>query len=267
MSLVWALLGLGLVMSAAWVCQRLTRNIGWVDVFWTLGTAVAGVGLAFAWSGPDTSATRRLLVCLIAGIWALRLGLAVAVRVARSDEDGRYGELREDWGSSLQPRLFGFLQLQAVVALVLAVAIALAANRAAPALDLQDVVGVLIALIAISGEATADRQLKAFAGEPGGRNRICDRGLWAWSRHPNYVFEWLGWLAYPVIAIDLTGDARGWWALSAPVVMFAVLRFGTGVPPLEAHMARTRGDAWRAYCARVPIFFPRPPVTQEGRTS
>jgi steroid 5-alpha reductase family enzyme len=267
MSVAETLLGLSLAMAAAWAWQRHTRNIGWVDVVWTLATAVAGVALAHAWSGPETSAMRRAIVCFVAAIWAMRLGLYVAMRVARTPEDGRYRALREDWGARLQLRLFGFLQLQALVALGLAAAIGLAATRPAPGPDLKDVVGVALALIAILGEALADRQLKMFAAEPAAAKRVCDRGLWAWSRHPNYLFEWLGWCAYPVMAIDLTGSNRqGWWALVAPALMFAVLRFGTGVPPLEAHMARTRGAAWRAYCARVPIFFPRPPV-QESRTS
>jgi steroid 5-alpha reductase family enzyme len=89
---------------------------------------------------------------------------------------------------------------------------------------------------------------------------VCDLGLWAWSRHPNYFFEWLGWFAYPAFAIDLSGRYPwGWATLLAPVLMFLVLRFGTGVPPLEAHMLRSRGQAYRAYQARVAAFLPRPP--------
>ncbi len=111
----------------------------------------------------------------------------------------------------------------------------------------------------------ADRQLSAFAAEPANRGRVCDRGLWAWSRHPNYLFEWLGWFAYPAIAIA-PGHPEGAWALAAPAVMYLVLRHGTGVPPLEAHMLRSRGEAFRAYQARVPAFLPRPPRTKESPT-
>ena len=118
MSLILALLGLSLVMSAAWAWQKARRNIGWVDVFWTFGTAAAGGVLAFAWGG--SSPGRRLMVATIAAVWALRLGLHVALRVAASPEDGRYQALRRDWGDRLQPRLFGFLQIQAVVSTVLA---------------------------------------------------------------------------------------------------------------------------------------------------
>lgn len=122
----------------------------------------------------------------------------------------------------------------------------------------------MIAFAAVSGETVADRQMKAFASDPANRGKVCDQGLWAWSRHPNYLFEWLGWFAYPVLAIDLAGAyPQGWWALLAPILMFGVLRFGTGVPPLEAHMLRTRGDAFRAYQARTAVFLPRPPRPKE----
>ena len=261
MSLLVALAALAVVMGFAWLWQRRTSNIGWVDVFWTFGTAAAGVGLALAWAAPGGSVLRRSLVCAICGLWALRLGLFVAVRVASAEhEDGRYRALREDWGPTLQRRLFGFLLLQALVSTVLAATIALAANRPEPALDLADMAGLGIGLLAIAGEALADHQLRTFAVAPENRGRVCDLGLWAWSRHPNYFFEWLGWFAYPAFAIDLSGRYPwGWATLLAPVLMFLVLRFGTGVPPLEAHMLRSRGQAYRAYQARVAAFLPRPP--------
>ena len=114
-------------------------------------------------------------------------------------------------------------------------------------------------VVAIGGESLADQQMKAFRQDPANRGKVCDTGLWAWSRHPNYLFEWLGWFAYPAMALSLSGYPEGWLSLLAPLVMFGVLRFGTGVPPLEAHMERSRGEAFRAYQARVPVFFPRFP--------
>lgn len=264
MSLVLALIALSVVMLAAWLWQRRTRNIGWVDVFWTFGTATSALALALAWRGPESSLLRLALTCGLAAVWAVRLGLFVAFRVAAAkEEDGRYRALREEWGANTQPRLFAFLQLQAVVALVLGSAIALAAIRPVSALTLQDLLGALLAIAAIGGEAVADQQLRRFASDPANRGKVCDVGLWSWSRHPNYFFEWLGWFAYPAFAIDLSGAYPwGWLSLLAPLVMFGVLRFGTGVPPLEDHMLRSRGDAFRAYQARVSAFLPRPPKSQ-----
>ena len=254
--LLAVLLAMAMVMVMAWAWQRRTGNIGWVDVFWTFGTAAAG--LALAWTNGHGVTPRLLLVTAIVTAWALRLGLHFGLRVARSpEEDGRYRELREQWGKALQPKLFGFLQIQAVVSTILAFAIVLAADRPGPSLGAGDLAGFLIAALAVGGEAVADRQLAAFRRDLASAGRICDVGLWGWSRHPNYLFEWLGWLAYPAFAIDPSGAyPQGGLALLAPAVMFAVLRFGTGVPPLEAHMRRTRGAAFDAYRDRVPVFIP-----------
>ena len=98
------------------------------------------------------------------------------------------------------------------------------------------------------------------ARDPGNRNRICDVGLWGWSRHPNYFFEWFGWLAYPLLAIDSGGGYPwGWAALAGPACMYWLLVHVSGIPPLEAHMLEYRRDEFRAYQARTNAFFPAPP--------
>jgi steroid 5-alpha reductase family enzyme len=259
-----ALVAASLIMSMAWVAQRRARNIGWVDVYWTLATAGLGLALDFAWPETDFSPARRMAIGLVVAAWGLRLAGSVAMRVASSDEDGRYKEIREDWGAALQLRLFGFLQLQALVAVVLAAGVGAAANRPGPWPEAQDLIGLFVAAIAVSGEALADSQLRAFARDPDNHGGICERGLWAWSRHPNYFFEWLGWCAYPIIAFDAARPPGPWlWSLAGPILMYAVLRHGTGVPPLERHMLRTRGEAFRRHQTRVSVFFPRPPRTEE----
>ena len=109
-----------------------------------------------------------------------------------------------------------------------------------------------------TGEAVADGQMKAFRASAGHKGQVMDRGLWSWSRHPNYFFQWLGWLAYPVIALDPARPLT-WLSLAAPVVMYGVLRYVSGVPPLEAAMLKSRGERFRDYQARVSVFFPLPP--------
>jgi steroid 5-alpha reductase family enzyme len=114
-------------------------------------------------------------------------------------------------------------------------------------------------LVAIAGEAMADRQLRDFKSNPHNRGKVCDVGLWSLSRHPNYFFEWLTWVAYPVIAVDFAGhNPYGWLALAAPACMYWVLVHVSGVPPLEQHMLRSRGAAFRAYQLRTRAFFPIP---------
>ncbi len=254
-----ALLFMALAMNLAWVFQRQVGNSGWVDVFWTFGTGLAGVAVAL-YPLPDAPwpTERQLLVSLLIVAWSLRLGAYVAVRVATSPEDARYAALKKRWGPAYQWNLLGFVQPQALVSALLCLSITLAARRPDPGLGLQDLAGFAILGVAIIGEAIADLQLARFKARHKERGAICDAGLWAWSRHPNYFFEWLGWLAYPAIAIDPARPVT-WLSLAAPVVMFVVLRFVTGVPPLEKAMLASRGDRFRAYQARTSAFIPLPP--------
>jgi steroid 5-alpha reductase family enzyme len=157
--------------------------------------------------------------------------------------------------------MFWFLQSQAAVGVIFALAVALAAHNPSPSWRLQDSVGVAVALAAILGEATADRQLRRFTSSSSNRNGVCEVGLWRWSRHPNYFFEWLHWCGYPFLAIGpVAGNPLGWLALAAPLCMYWLLVHVSGIPPLEQHMERTRGDAFRVYRRKTPAFFPWPPT-------
>lgn len=248
------------VMSAAWLVQRLTGQGGWADAFWSFGLGLAGVGVAlFPLDGTPPTA-RQWLTAVLIGLWGLRLGLHIARRAASEAEDARYARLRVEWGARFASKMFGFLMLQAGAAAVLALSVLLAARNPAAGLTAQDGVATLIFVCALMGEGVADRQLAAFKADPDNRGRICDTGLWAWSRHPNYFFEWLGWCAWPVFAINLGGDwPWGWLALTAPAYIYWLLTRVSGVPLLEDHMRRSRPAAFAAYAARTSRFFPRPP--------
>lgn len=250
------LAGMALVMSASWLTQRAARNAGWTDVFWTFGT---GVSLATAaLMTPGGAVWRRLLVAVLVGAWALRLGSHIVRRVLAWPEDARYAQSRRDWGPAFQRNMLGLSLIQAPASALLALSVILAAAAPRDTFGLTDAAGLAVWLGAVVGETLADNQLRRFRTDPANRGRICETGLWAWSRHPNYVFEALGWWAYPVMALK-TSEPLTWLTLAAPVVMFMLLRFVSGVPPLEAAMVRSRGDAWRAYSARVSPFFFRPP--------
>lgn len=249
---------LSLLMMAAWGVQRRTGNAGWVDVVWTFALGLGGVAYALApVPGMAWPGTRQVLVALAAALWSGRLGLHLWDRTRRGPEDARYAQFRRDWGPAFERRLFGFLQIQALAAALLAVTFLLAARDPRP-LGWQDGAAVLVVAIAVAGEAVADAQLRRFRAEHR-HGAICDAGLWRLSRHPNYFFEWLGWLAYPLFAIDGSGHApAGWLALAAPAVMYWLLVHVSGIPPLEQQMLRTRGDAYRAYQRRTRAFFPLP---------
>jgi steroid 5-alpha reductase family enzyme len=259
MAIGWLILGalifMSAVMAAAWQVQRRAGDSGWVDVFWTFGTGVAGAGAAVMARGVPI---RQGLVAVLVVVWALRLGAYIAARVAKGPEDSRYQRLREAWGERYQRRLFWFMQLQAPVSALLCLSIALAAADPTPMLRLRDGLAVLILGVAIAGESIADVQLARFRGDPANRGEVNDRGLWSWSRHPNYFFEWFGWLAYPVMALEPARPIT-WLSLMAPALMYLVLTRLTGVAYLEQHMAQSRGERWTAYARRTSSFFPLPP--------
>jgi steroid 5-alpha reductase family enzyme len=246
-------------MNAAWVFQRSVGNSGWIDVFWTFATGAAGVAAALLpFADQGRPGARQLLVAAIIAIWAVRLGTYVGHRVATSAEDRRYAHFRKQWGSRYQATLWLFVLPQALISTLLCWSIAVAAHRPQAGLDMRDAAGAAALIVAIAGEALADRELAAFKRAHRERGAICDVGLWRWSRHPNYFFEWLGWLAYPVIGLDL-GEPAAYATLAAPAAMFLSLRFATGVRPLEAVMLASRGEAYRAYQRRTSAFVPLPP--------
>ena len=206
------------IMAGACAIQQRTGNSGWVDTIWTFGLGLVGIGAALLLP-PEGYPLRQTVVAGLVAAWALRLGSHIAWRTRGIKDDPRYAKLAEGWGDAAPRRMFVFLQQQAFGSVPLALAVYLAAKNPAPALRAQDFIGFAIVAIAIAGEAVADWQLRRFQSDPKNRGKILDVGLWAWSRHPNYFFQWFGWLAWPVIAIDLSGGyAYGWLALIGPAI-------------------------------------------------
>jgi steroid 5-alpha reductase family enzyme len=254
-------IGLCAVMALAWVVQRQLRNAGWVDVFWSFGTGMAGAcaavvplpGGVFGWPTP-----RAMLVGGLALVWGARLGVYLARRTAGGHrEDVRYARFRTEWGAAFEARLFWLLMIQALVAALLAFCVAVAARNPAPGFRIADGVGVAVLAVAVLGEGLADRQMQVFRGDPGNRGRVCEAGLWGVSRHPNYFFECLAWCAYPFFAIGANWP-WGFAALLGPVAMTWLLTKVSGIPPLEREMLADRGEAYQSYQARVSAFFPLP---------
>jgi steroid 5-alpha reductase family enzyme len=262
MSIVLGLAALALVaaMSGAWAIQRATGNAGWVDAVWSGSTGVVGALCALAPGGGGGGA-RHGLVAVMALAWGGRLAWHIAHRTRGAAEDPRYAQFRRDWGTGFQLRLFWFLMIQAAAAWVLVLAVVSAARNPAP-LGLADALGVIVLVGSVAGEAAADEQLRRFRQRKEGG--VCDTGLWGWSRHPNYFFEFMGWCAYPLMAANFTGAyPQGFAALAGPALMFWLLRFVSGVPPLEASMLARRGAAFADYQRRVSAFVPWPPARRD----
>jgi len=250
---LWGLLGLVLAMSLAWRRQRRTGNAGVVDVLWTFGIGLLAVLYALA---ADGWGPRRLLVGVLAGAWSARLGWHLAVRVASEQEDGRYANLRRRLGQRFDGWMFWFFQAQAALAVLLSLAFLVPSLATAPGWRPQDGLAVALWLLSIGGESLADRQLRLWRANPANRGVTCRAGLWRYSRHPNYFFEWIHWTVYPVLSIGLP---YGWTLWFAPLLMlFLVLRV-TGIPPTEEQSLKSRGEDYRDYQRTTNAFFPGPP--------
>lgn len=251
---------LSVIMTAAWYVQRITGHTGWIDVFWTFGVGgVAVLGSMAPMAGTYTSSVRQIMVAVLIALWSVRLGRHILIRTREAGDDPRYRELIKQWGINANWRMFLQLQSQAAVGLILTLSVALAAHNPRIYLGVTDFVGMLLLIGALSGEAVSDWQLRRFKSDPRNHGRICEEGLWSLSRHPNYFFEWLCWLVYPLIAIDLSGlNPLGWFSLLAPACMYWVLVYVSGIPPLEEHMLRSRGEQFRALQTRTRPFFPFP---------
>ena len=252
---------LSVLMAGAWLVQQRTGNSGWVDTIWTFSLGLTGAAAAL-WpiAGASPNPRQWLLATLVAA-WSIRLGSHIARRSAGISDDPRYAAFAKERGVDSPRRMFVFLQNQALGSIPLVFSIFVAARFPHEALRIQEYLGVLVLLIGIAGEALADAQLKSFRSDPANQGRVCDAGLWRWSRHPNYFFEWFGWLAYPVIALSIT-YGWGWASLLAPVFMYWILVHVTGIPPLEAQMLRSRGERYRDYQSRTSAFFPLPPYAR-----
>jgi steroid 5-alpha reductase family enzyme len=253
---------LSVLMAGAWLVQQRTGNSGWVDTIWTFSFGLVGAASVLwpiAGAAPNP---RQWLVAALVAIWSLRLGLHIAVRTSGISDDPRYAAFAGEWGVDSPRKMFVFLQNQRFGSIPLVFATFVAARFPDQALRIQDILGALVLFAGIAGEALADAQLKRFRERPANKGRVCDIGLWCWSRHPNYFFEWFGWLAYPVIAISLVDPLYypwGWTTLLAPVFMYWILVHVTGIPPLAAQMLRSRGARYRDYQSHTSMFFPLPP--------
>jgi steroid 5-alpha reductase family enzyme len=249
------LIGLGfssLLMAGVWVIAVRIRNAGIVDIAWALG--FAPLVLIYRVFG-DGEPARQNLITLMVVLWSLRLGLHLWKRVMghHPEEDGRYRELRGAVAGHEDKFFFWFFQAQALLLALLSIPCLLINFDPRLHLGFSDWLGFTVWLIAIGGEALADRQLTAFKARPMNRGKVCSVGLWRYSRHPNYFFEWLIWVALFLFALPAPW---GWTTIFAPALMLFFLLRVTGIPYTEQQSLRSKGDAYRAYQRTTSAFIP-----------
>lgn len=255
----WILIILAIAISVSyfaifWIIQYLINDSGVVDVGW--GASVALIGVFFC-AFTDGNPTRRWIAAMLITAWAIRLSVYLYLRWRKHPEDARYAALKKKWGASAQLRMFRFYQMQGLGSVLFALPLlCIGFNQAE--LGWFDGLGILIWIVSVVGEAVADHQLHRFRQDPANRGEVCNQGLWRFSRHPNYFFEWLHWWTYVCFAITAP---LGWLTVVCPVAMWFFLNRVTGIPLTEIQAIKSRGDKYRAYQSTTSAFFPWFPKT------
>jgi steroid 5-alpha reductase family enzyme len=239
------------LMLLLWLIHLPLKNAAIVDAGWAGGLALLGGIYAAAGGGY---APRSWLIAAMAVLWGLRLALYLMfTRVIGHPEEGRYVQLRRRWGGNLPLKFLAFFQFQALLCIVLSIPFLVSALNPRPEVTLLEFAAAALWLTAFIGEWTADHQLHVFKSNPANRGKTCRAGLWNYSRHPNYFFEWLIWVAFALFA---SGSPHGYLAWICPLLILFFLFRVTGIPATEAQALRTKGLDYEQYQRSTSVFVP-----------
>ncbi|MEA2311766.1 MAG: hypothetical protein QOE28_1734 [Solirubrobacteraceae bacterium] len=239
------------LMLVAWLVSLALRDVSIVDVVWGLGFVLAA-WVAFA--AGDGEGSRRVLAAVLTMVWGLRLAGYIGLRKLRHPgEDPRYAKWR-----SKRPDTFWIVSLSNVFLLqgVLVWVVSLPLQAVAVkggSIGALDLAGVLLWAVGLVFEGGGDLQLARFKSDPANQGKVMDRGLWRYTRHPNYFGDFCVWWGLYAIALA----AGAWWAIAAPLVMTLLLTRVSGKDHLERSMSERPG--YREYVQRTSGFVPLPP--------
>jgi steroid 5-alpha reductase family enzyme len=241
-------------MFVLWLLGWWCENFSYADVGWSVNFVV----LAFLYGAHAPGyAPKKWLMAAMFALHGARLAWHLALRIFGHPEDSRYVQTRRDWvlggRASMNVKFLLFFESQALLNIVLSVPLLIVAFNTDTRWHTVEIVGACIFLVALLGESLADAQLAAFKIKPANKAAVCDTGLWRYSRHPNYFFEWLIWIAYATFAF---ASPHGRIAIGAPVLMLYLLIRVTGLKPNEEQALRTKEDLYRDYQARTSSFIP-----------
>ncbi len=250
-----ALLGFGATLVLAlgtWVASLVQRDVSLVDRMWSL--LIAAPAAAYAWVLVPGDDLRFKVMAAIVVVWAVRLAIYVSWRNWGHGEDKRYTVIRaRNEPNFAFKSIYLIFVLQAVLAWLVSLPFLAAAAYPVPWTTI-DAIGAALAVIGFVLEAVGDQQLATFRGDPANRGKVMDRGVWRYSRHPNYFGEFCVWWGLFAMALP----AGGWWSVVSPLIMTGLLLKVSGVALLEKDIGDRR-PAYRDYIARTNAFFPGPP--------
>jgi steroid 5-alpha reductase family enzyme len=243
----WAVVSCIMILVFLWGLK--IQNNGVVDVFWAFDfLVIAAVTYFLADGNPD----RKLLVCGLAALWSIRLGAYLSVRVLGhlNEEEGRYKQLRTEWNTT---KFFFFFQMQAFSNVFLCIPFFIIALNKNEQISALEYIGAALWFICICGEGLADRQLQHFKKDPANKGKVCQYGLWNYSRHPNYFFQLMIWISVLIFAIP---SPYGWLAVLCPLSIGYLIFKVTGIPMTEEQAVRSKGELYKEYQRTTSAFVP-----------
>ena len=255
---VWGLLLVGLVlasvvMAVLWFVQVRIHDASHVDVAWAMLVACAAILYALL---ADGDVAHRVLAAVLASVWGFRLGAYLFFdRILDKEEDGRYQALRAKWGASANARFFAFFQAQALFVAFFSLPFAFIALDPDEGIGVVAWIGIALWAIGNAGTIASDRQLAQWRANPANERKTARRGLWSWSRHPNYFFELVTSCGVALVA---TAAPSGWGAWFVPAVLLLLLVRVTGIPATGSQALRSRPD-YPQYQKTTSVFVPLPP--------
>jgi steroid 5-alpha reductase family enzyme len=249
----WAVCAL--VMLLVWIWAYRIKNAGVVDIFWAFNFLLIA---AVCWWLGDGQEPRKTIMCVLLAAWSIRLGIYLLIRVGGhlETEEGRYAQLRKEWGPKPDRAFFFFFQAQALSNIFLSIPFFIVCRNPGKEFHALEAAGALIWLLAIIGEGLSDYQLMAFKKNPANKGLVCDKGLWNYSRHPNYFFQFMIWVGVFIFSLN---TPYGWISAICPLTIFYLIWKVTGIPMTEEQAVRSKGDRYRDYQQRTSIFIPLPP--------
>ncbi|MDH3883765.1 MAG: DUF1295 domain-containing protein [Desulfobacterales bacterium] len=254
----WNLVAVAAMMITGWLISLGYRNVSIVDSLWGLGFVLIA-WLTFFMS--DGVWSRKMLIAVLVTLWGLRLSIYLSWRNWGKGEDPRYGSWRKKSGDRFWlVSLFKVFILQALFLWVISLAVQIGQLASIPAkLTWLDGLGIIVWAVGFTFESLGDWQLAKFKSDPASKGRVMDRGLWAYTRHPNYFGEFLIWWGIFLITLS---TPNSWWTILSPVIITLVLLKMTGIPLTEQELVKNR-PGYSEYVKRTSAFVPWFPVKEK----
>lgn len=237
------------IMLIVYLWARAIKNNGIVDIFWAFNFLVIAI---IIWLMANGDEVRKNVVCVLASLWAIRLTIYLGIRVGGhiKEEEGRYKQLRLEWNET---KFFFFFQMQAFSNVMLSIPFFIIALNPASEMSSVEYIGAGLWLLSIIGEGLSDFQLAQFKKNPANKGKVCQNGLWNYSRHPNYFFQFMIWVSVFILALP---SPYGWLSVICPVSIGYLIFKVTGIPMTEEQAVRSKGELYKEYQRTTSAFVP-----------